>query len=279
MTIQERLDEAIAAIPPLPDVALRVLDVTADPEFAIADLVSLVRTDPGLTARVLRMCNSSLYSLPQEVRSVRDALGYLGSRALVRVVVASCAKRSFEGGVAAGPYAAEEILRRSVLHGFLAESLAKHSGAVDSSLAFTAGILHDIGRVAMSIAALKSGKQLVPGRKQSLPAFERSVFGEDHAQVGFRILEHWSVPAVIRGAVRDHHGAEDQALDLPLSAVLCASEMLTLEPEVRDANREELEMPFANALDALGISPDLAPSIRAEAEAATESMGRSLQMR
>ena len=85
----------LRAMPPLPEVASRVLSIVRDPEYSIDALVGVVRTDPGLTMRILRICNSSLYSLAQPITSVSDAVAYLGSRNLVKLVMVSCSTSYF----------------------------------------------------------------------------------------------------------------------------------------------------------------------------------------
>ncbi len=65
----------IDTMPPLPEVAYRVLQIVNDPEFSTDALVAVVRTDPALTARILKLCNSSLYALPREITNVSDAVG------------------------------------------------------------------------------------------------------------------------------------------------------------------------------------------------------------
>ncbi len=84
----------LRSMPPLPNVAQRVLQILRDPEYSIDGLVQVVRTDPSLTTRILKLCNSSLYSLSHEIASVSDAVAYLGTRNLVKLVLVSCTASS-----------------------------------------------------------------------------------------------------------------------------------------------------------------------------------------
>lgn len=227
MTKLHEIVGALKAMPPLPHVALRVLEVVRDPEYSIDVLVGLVRTDPSLTARILKLCNSALYGMHREVSTVSDAVAYLGTRNLVKLVLVSCSSTHF-GRTHASPYADPEMLWRHTLAIATASQwLANRCGYAQADLAFTAGILHNIGKVVLSQTIDAATFPSAPAGS-SQPAIEEALFGIDHAAAAGVVVDAWGLPRELRRAVRSHHDSEQLAGDSPLPAILNLADSLTL---------------------------------------------------
>lgn len=227
MTKLHEIVGALKAMPPLPHVALRVLEVVRDPEYSIDALVALVRTDPSLTARILKLCNSALYGLHREVGTVADAVAYLGTRNLVKLVLVSCSSTHF-GRTHTSPYADAEMLwRHTFAVATASQWLANRCGYAQADLAFTAGILHNIGKVVLSqtVDAATFPATLI-GASHS--AVEAALFGIDHAAAAGVVVDTWGLPRELRRAVRSHHDAEQLAAESPLPAILNLADTLTL---------------------------------------------------
>ncbi len=232
MTPTAELQSAIESLPPLPQVAMRVLQIVNEPDFAIGDLVAVVRTDPTLTARLLKLCNSSMYALPQEVQTVAQAVGLLGTRTLVKLVVATCTQRYYKHVDAGWRDRPGTIWRHSVCCGIAAQTIATSTKVADGGASFTAGILHNIGKVVLS--------RLVGGDEDSQPAeqarndgdhlqVERALAGMDHAAAGGLIADRWFLPVDLRRAIKHHHDAEQILADNPLTAVVHLADLLALQ--------------------------------------------------
>jgi HD-like signal output (HDOD) protein len=227
MTKLQEIVGALKAMPPLPHVALRVLEVVRDPEYSIDELVALVRTDPSLTARILKLCNSALYGMHREVGTVADAVAYLGTRNLVKLVLVSCSSTHF-GRTHSSPYADAEMLWRHTFGIATASQwLATRCGYAQADLAFTAGILHNIGKVVLSQTIDAATFPTAPtGASHS--AVEETLFGIDHAAAAGIVVDTWGLPRELRRAVRSHHDPEQLAGDSPLPAILNLADTLTL---------------------------------------------------
>ena len=122
------LELLVEKMPPLPNVAVQVLSIIRDPEYPMAELVSVVRTDPALTARILKLCNSSLFSLKHEIATIAEALSFLGTRNILQIVVSTCTStyfRSVKETPLLDPVAIAEgdVVTSSVEHG---EQRAEH---------------------------------------------------------------------------------------------------------------------------------------------------------
>lgn len=233
MKTGRQLQGIIETMPPLPEVAVQVLALVQDPDFAIDDVVSIVRTDPSLTARLLKLCNSSLYSLATPVTDIRDAVGRLGTRNVVRVVVASCSTHYFSDCErrprALDPHA---IWRHALACGVAAEVLSERLDVSDPGTAFTAGVLHDIGKVALSQQIDDDVEATSPLPGEGLVAYEQRVLGSDHATVAGLVLERWPVPSEVRRAIVDHHDPAKVIADPPLTAIVHVADLMVLRAGV-----------------------------------------------
>ena len=118
--------------PPLPSVALRILDLVRDQDFSIDELVEIVRTDPSLTARVLRLTNSAMFSVPKEVTSVGDAISFVGTRNLVKLVLVCCAAHQFRNATDS-IYGRPEDLWRTAVRRRPRRRRRRHRGRVDAA--------------------------------------------------------------------------------------------------------------------------------------------------
>src|SRR5207237_1434487 len=98
----------------LPNVAQRVLQIVRDPEYSIDTFVCVVKTDPALTSRILRLCNSSLFGVSREVTTVGDAVAYIGTRNVVKLVLVTCTANYFKAARGTGFASPRELWRHSM---------------------------------------------------------------------------------------------------------------------------------------------------------------------
>ncbi|MCC6671616.1 MAG: HDOD domain-containing protein [Planctomycetes bacterium] len=256
MNALSRIQAIVSHIPPLPAVALKIMQVIADPEFSLDRLVRIVRTDPALTARILKLCNSSLFSLPREVTTVSDAVAYLGTRNVLKLVVVSCAGPYFREVDKGYLCRAGEIWRHSVACAIGCQLLADESGHVEPGSAFTTGILHNLGKIAVGQVLADSPDSLQNALKVQHGDFlevERAFAGIDHAAAGSLVADAWSLPAEMRRAIRNHHDPEQILQDGELTAIVHVADILALQLGV-GAGADGLEYPLCEeALDRLQL--------------------------
>lgn len=277
--MQNKARELVASLrslPPVSDTALRLTSLLSEPAVANDDVVQVLRHDNVLTAKLLRACNSAYFGLEEPVYSVDQAVLLLGHQQTLHIVLTI----AFGGAMVAPlPGYVEEatVLRRhSVLAAAAAEALTSEDLAVTvpPSVAFTAGLLHDIGRLvlcqALPPATLAAVRTCVEGGCNRLEA-ERDTLGTDHAAVGAALLELWRVPAEITEGVANHH---QPACDPKpkLSALVHLANALAHAV----ADPEQWAAPDARvsdaALDGLGVSrPRLEELIAGVRERATQA--------
>jgi putative nucleotidyltransferase with HDIG domain len=209
-TERGRIDvlEAVEALPPLPAVALRVMEVAQNPKSSASDLALVVSSDPGLSGRLLRVVNSAAYRRAREITSVQEALVTVGFVQARNMAIS---------GAIAGAYAPDALnvlfridvfWRHSIAVAFKAAELAGRGRRLDVPSAFTAGILHNMGRLAMFYADPAGLDQAVAEAMQrdvTLEEVEQELLGFDHAEIGGRLATRWNLPEPIRTAIAHHH--------------------------------------------------------------------------
>jgi HD-like signal output (HDOD) protein len=197
----------VEAVPQLPAAVARVLQLAQDPHSSIPQIMEALETDPGLTAEALRLANSAYFAGPRQIASLRDAGVLLGVSRITQLVLAAALFP-----IAAKPVAGYDLQQGALLDGLLGvavgtEVLANVLGKIPPSYAFTAGLLHDIGKVAMGDVVVRCQREIrdcamVEG--MTYEKAERFVMGIDRAEAGAALLRSWSLPDNVVGVVRWH---------------------------------------------------------------------------
>jgi putative nucleotidyltransferase with HDIG domain len=218
------------AIPPFPAVALKALKLMSGTDTSLLDLCNLIRCDPAFSIAILKVANSPLVSFSKNVTSVLQASMVLGFLKLRRVVITVGLKSYFENSFS---LLIRSCWRHSVACAIIAERCAKWS-SLDSDFAYTAGILHDVGRVALATfmpdayaRVLKHGAD----RPEDLLLVEREFCGIDHCEAGRSLVGAWNLPGGFLEITACHH-----------------------EREVRPPGTASLIPPSCELADALGFS-------------------------
>jgi diguanylate cyclase (GGDEF)-like protein len=195
-TIEEMLRDNVR-LPSPPAIAIRLLEVVKKDEFDLAELAKIIQADPALTARVLRLANSSLYFLPNKVSSIERALNVLGADALKNIAL------SF---VIFGGLKGQRGGRFAVAAGQIASTVNdKHDDV------FIKALLQDIGIITLYLCRANDYVKVFDEKNISdLPVqvVEKQVFGFDHQELGSEVLKSWGLPENIYLPVRYHHTLE-----------------------------------------------------------------------
>lgn len=208
MLTPEAILRSVEAIPSMPEVAHRVLKIIRE-DHDIDRLIDAVELDPGLTGLLLRTVNSSSVAPRTPVVSVRHALVMLGVRRIVCLVLGMCVGRFFtalEGG-----YVVKDrgLWDHSVGVAVASEHVAGRCSDAPGDLAFTAGLLHDLGKIALNALVEENLAEML-GRMdgRTFLEVEREILGTDHAAVGRLIAEAWKLPEPLILAIAHHHEPE-----------------------------------------------------------------------
>ncbi len=215
---RDRILSTITALPPLPAVALRVMQVAQDPRSSAAQLALVVSADPALSARMLRVANSAAYRRSREVTSVQEALVVLGFVQARNIAISTAITGAYPADSLHALFRIDAFWRHSLAVAFRASDLAGQAKRLDVPSAFTAGVLHNIGRMAMFHADPAGLDQAIAEAirsERSIEEVERELLGYDHAELGGLLAEQWNLPADIAAAISQHHQqAEDGQVTL-----------------------------------------------------------------
>ncbi len=194
-----------SSLPSLPAVAVRLLELTGNPDVAMSDIAKLVQQDQALAAKVLKTVNSSFYGLSTPCGSIGRAMGYLGLNTVKSLVLGFSLVETTIGGDEYG-FDLEAHWRRAIIGATGARILARDTGGVDPEEAFTAALFQDMGMLACFAAMKKRYGDIVGGIPHRKVAHaEREQLGFDHAQAGAELASKWKLPAEICEAIRHHH--------------------------------------------------------------------------
>lgn len=201
------LVDKLRDIPTLSLVVQRVMELVNNPKTSAQQIAEVLKRDQILTAKVLRLVNSSFYNLSTEVTDVSRALAFLGFNSISMLVLGTSVFSSFE--IKAAPYFnVLDFWRHSLASAIAAEMIAKHLRSAKPEDAFTCGLLHDIGKIALFKVAPDDLKNIVTKAKTENKSFldaETELEFPGHTVLGERLAEKWQLPVIIRKTIRYHH--------------------------------------------------------------------------
>ncbi len=204
---------ALKNLPPFPWVATKMLQLfsTPDDDVEVGRLMELIRADASLTSEILRRANSPLYGLKSQVSSLQHAVVLLGFDHLkalaITIGVNAYVKTALRLSVL------RRCWRHSLACAMLAEQLAQPCG-ISKDQAYTAGLLHDIGMLALLVNYPQPYANLlsvVLENRFALLASERDLFELDHCQAGALLAGQWNFPPELKGVVARHHDSPADA--------------------------------------------------------------------
>jgi HD-like signal output (HDOD) protein len=196
---------AYLRLPPFPQVAIKVLQLITNENVQLHEVCNLVSSDAAFASEVLTVANSALYAPRYPANSILQAIAVLGADTLQGMCI-TVGVRAYLGKTVNQP-AMRPLWRHSLACGMVAQRLAS-GGLLDEYTAYTAGILHDIGRIALTVIQPKDyGEMLLShrGPAESILIEERELFGWDHCEAGQRLVSGWKLPPVFAEVVQEHH--------------------------------------------------------------------------
>jgi putative nucleotidyltransferase with HDIG domain len=268
---RDELAAALRDLPPLPSVVLELIASLGHEELSAAQYAAKVSRDQALAAKTLRLANSSFYGRGRQVRSVTEAITVLGLRTVRGVVTAAGMSGSFRRHPG---FDHDAFWRHSIGSALCAQALAGELGRDDGELAFTVGLLHDIGRLALASAFAPAYADVEQWRRdRDCPAdvAERAVLGIDHAEVGGLMARQWNFAPVIVDAIREHH-APPPAAALTLTGIAHVADAMSRALGLAGAADEAVPMLLLPVWAACGLDDAACMRVFASTEAQFETV-------
>lgn len=239
MVSPQTLAASIGELPALPAVVLELMEAMGHDDFSVEDLSRKLSHDQALTAKTLRLANSSFYGVPRKVVSIQEAISILGMRTVRSVVMAAGLVGGFKQEQCPA-FDFNAFWRHSIGTGLCAKAIAAHVG-LEEEMAFMVGLLHDIGHLALAVFCGPLIPLVQAHQAQhdcSLSEAEKAVLGTDHAFVGKCMTERWRFSPMIVETVATYHSPAELAVPNMVSVVHVADSM-------------------AHALDLSGVENDM----------------------
>ena len=212
--LEKTLIEYIKTMPSLPTSVTKVLEICNNPQTSPADLNHVISLDPVLVGRVLKLINSAYYGLGQPVTSLARAIIMLGINTVKNLALSTAIMGNFSSKKKSTGIDMEGFWRHSLCVGVSAKLLAKKRG-VDPKLTeeyFTAGLLHDIGKIPLNAVHAKEYMLTVSiADRYRKPLFEAEAgsLGLDHCTAGAMISSAWKLEGAVGDAIVYHHKCEE----------------------------------------------------------------------
>ena len=253
------LQQRIAQLPALPRAAAEALAMLRDENSGAEDCARCIGTDQALTARVLRLANSAFYGVPGRVGSVNRAVQMLGKRTLRGALTTVVLSGQFSAIQCEG-FRFDGFWRHTIGTAIGAEAIAR-ARSLDDETAFTAGVLHDIGRLALAAHfPRETAAMLELARTRDLPWLEaeRLALQTDHAVIGAAIASHWNFPAGVQAAIAAHHLPRQDGNGAGMADVIHVADAIVHALDLAGEAGEAVPEIDAQAWQRVGLSADQA---------------------
>lgn len=194
-------------LPPFPQVAVRVLQLVNNENVQLHELSDLISSDPAFAGEVLTIANSLLYAPRFPSSSILQAIAVLGANHLQGLCL-TVGVRGYLGKSLSQP-SMRGLWRHNLACALIAEQLAA-AGSMDKDIAYTSGVMHDVGRLALAVIRPKEYALLLgthSGSPGSILQGERDLFGWDHCETGRQLIADWKLPPEFEAVVAEHHAS------------------------------------------------------------------------
>ncbi len=208
MTEKKKVLAAIKSVPSLPSVVIKLRTYLNDPDVGFDQLAEVIQVDPGLTANVLQLANSAYFGWSGTIKSVKEAITRLGTNRILQTVLCMSVAPLVRKPIRGYDMDSEGLWEHSIAAAMAAETLAETLGLKETKEAFTAGLLHDLGKVVMGTFVEVDDepiKEIMRSDHLSFNEAEKMVMGIDHAEVAGVLLRSWNLPDDVVAAANWHH--------------------------------------------------------------------------
>ena len=260
----QTLDPEAMGLLPLPDVSIDLQQALIDPKCTAATLTELINQDPKLSARLLKLINSSMYGLPFRVESIYQAMTNLGSRQLSMLVLGLTVRSMFRQ-IAPPSMDIKQFWKHSMACAIAARTIGAGLGGVNTERLFLAGLLHDAGWIILMDkfpGHMRSAQKNARLEKKTRHKAEEEVLGIDHAGLGGMLIAKLKFSLILEHTVRYHH-APALSVHPSESGIIHLADILMHACGINKMSNEYVPPLDADTWDILSLDPAvLALSLR-----------------
>ena len=191
----------------LPQIFYRMDEAINNPYSQLSEIADIILEDSNLSARLLKIVNSAMYSTPSEITTITRAITIIGTKQLRDLVLATIVIKQFQG-ISSDWVTMESFWKHSIACGLAARIIATYSRKSNVEHFYLLGLLHDIGRLVLLLELsdmTNSAIEHARGKGELLYRVEQEQIGFDHSQVGGALLKKWKLPESLEEPVLFHH--------------------------------------------------------------------------
>ncbi len=250
----------IRNLPTPPIVFHQIQKVINDPKVNAGQIAAILAEDPAMSVKVLKLTNSAFYGLAREIDSVKQAVVIVGMEAIKNLVLSASVLDMFKGKDVDTDFQ-EKFWRHSLATAFCSRILAKRvrkSGIVDPDSAFSAGLLHDIGKMVIACFLPAEYKAIKEARITDTTSgsfeIEDKVLGYTHAQIGALLAVQWKLPQKLGESITFHHQPSSAVLKDPIIYIVHMGNYLAKRTFYDGDDRKLVGNLEAGALEFAGVT-------------------------
>lgn len=273
----EEVINKINELPMLPNVAKEMLSDLNNDDISLDLIIEKVSLDQALAAKVLRLANASIYGANSKVVTVHQAVAMLGIKNLKNLIRLSIFTKHLPTAACKG-FDNKAYWRHNIATAICAELISR-TLHMKHDFAFTAGLLHDIGRLVLVSRFPKKYSEVIACAKRSdttLLEAERSVLGVDHVAVGLVLALQWNFADAIQDGIRGHHEPENKELN-SLASIVHVANSIVHALDLSESENELVPPISQYAWDVLSLTEEAYMAIFHETELRVEAMNQMLQ--
>ena len=200
--------KSIDKIPAFPATIQKVMGLLRNDDYAVTDVVNVIKYDQAVAANILKICNSAYFGVRQKIKTIHEAVVYLGQQQLIRAVQTAGISRFYQKGGIGYVALSRDLWEHSVAVALMSQILFRNLQKREDPVLYTAALLHDVGKIIMGEYVHEYFEQImdrVKSEKCSFLEAEEDIIGINHADLGGRIAAHWNFPPEIRDVIAYHH--------------------------------------------------------------------------
>jgi putative nucleotidyltransferase with HDIG domain len=206
--LKKKIMRSVTDLPPLPQVLIKANEIMANPSSTFKDLGGIIETDQAIAGRVLKLANSAYYGLRGMVSSIHQASVVLGFEALGELISVVGAAGLLDNILSGYGLEAGSLWQHSLAVAFGSKIIARKKYPTHENDAFSAGLLHDCGKMILDEYVKEREEQFdsfLKGEGKTYLAAEKQILGFDHAEIAFDLCKKWNIPESQTIAIRYHH--------------------------------------------------------------------------
>ncbi len=254
------IGKIIEDLQPVPQIALGIASMISDEMTGISTIATEIRRDQVLTAEVLKLCNSSYLGISRKIETIDEAILILGSKTLLQLVITAQAEKLLMGFEKGYSLMRGGLFYHAIATARLSEKLSRVHNKIRPDLAYTAGLLHDIGKVVLDqfmarVQPLFYRILVAHGEDSSI--LEQKIFGIDHNLAGLHLAESWKLPEVIKDVILFHHNPDKAMKNKDLVHLVYVADAIA-QKFLPGFEIEHIDtVPFKESLHFLSLTPDM----------------------